>query len=191
MVYHYSMKDVEWFISLWKDVIAEYKAGNITISEAAQKIEKQTINYTFEEPVHPMLYKVGDLMFDIAEDYRSEKEDKADWDTIIRTVEAYDSGNWEPTCWILSAMYGKYEKEKLIHSYSVAVKRQNGHTIIETASKNIEKDIKEVVSNVNKEQTDERYLQNLTMLMPKSIKTMKLVNVMVQEYLTEPYYSTH
>ncbi len=138
-----------------------------------------------------MVYKVADLAFDIAEDYRSEKDDKADWALLTKTLNSYIAGDWEPTCWILSAMYGEYSDKILTHSYSVSVRRQNGKTLIETASKELESAIGKVIDELNADQTDERYLQNLAKFMPESSGRYKLANVGVAEYLTEPYYTTN
>lgn len=184
------MKNVEAFVELCKKLIAGHKAGLIDLRSAAEQIVKQADEHPFEETVHPMLYKVSHLAFDIAEDYRSEKDDKADWATITETVNNYVTGNWEPTCWILSAMYGEYSGDKLVHSYSVAVRRQNGGTIIETASDEIKKATNEAVSRLNAEQTDERYLRNLVQFVPAAIGKYKLVSADVGEYLTRPYYAT-
>lgn len=137
-----------------------------------------------------MLCKVSDLSFDIAEDYRSDEEDKTDWDTIRKTIKNYIAGEWEPTCWIMSAMYGEYFDDQLTHSYSVAVRRQNGETIIETISNELKYGLSEAADKLNVEQTDERYLQNLAKFAPASVSKYKLVSLEVAEYLTESYYST-
>src|ERR1051326_4395614 len=126
------MKNVDAFVDICKRVMADYATESLDLHLAAEKIYKQANEHPFEVDVHPMLYKVGDLSFDITEDYRSHNEDKADWDTITKTIQNYVEGNWEPTCWILSVVYGEYSEEKLTRSYSVAVRRQNGEMIIET-----------------------------------------------------------
>jgi hypothetical protein len=184
------MKNMEAFVGLCQRVVADYEAGLVDIHLAAEKILQQANQHSFEDEVHPMLYKVSDLSFDIAEDYRSDKDDKADWDIIVETIKNYIAGNWKPTCWILSAMYGEYSGGQLTHSYSVSVRRQNGETIIETASDELRNRLNKLVNKLNVEQTDERYLQNLARFAPANIGTYKLASVEVAEYLTESYYST-
>lgn len=185
------MMNIEQFIEHCQIVVSEYKVGKSSLNTAAAKINASVFEYPFEGPAHPMVYKVADLAFDIAEDYRSEKDDKADWAALTKTLNNYITGNWEPTCWILSAMYGEYYDEKLTHSYGVAIRRQNGETLIETASEELKDTITKLINKLNKEQTDERYLQNLAKLVPVTIGKYKLASVEVAEYLTEPYYSTN
>lgn len=184
------MKNVDAFVDLCKRVIADYATGSLDLHLASEKIYKQANAHPFEEDVHPMLYKVSDLSFDIIEDYRSDSDDKADWDTITKTIKNYVKGNWEPTCWMLSAMYGEYSGEKLTHSYSVVARRQNGETIIETASDDLKAEFGQILEKINTEQTDERYLQNLAKFAPTSVGEYKLASVDMAEYLAEPYYST-
>lgn len=177
-------------MELYKRVIADTETGLIDIYVAAEKILKWANEHSFENNQHPMLYEVSDLSFDITEDYRTEEADRADWETITNTIKQYAEGNWEPTCWILSAMYGEYLGGKLIHSFSVAVRRQNGGTTTETASGELKRELAHVIEKVNTVQTDERYLQNLAKLFPRSTKKHKLTNIDVAEYLTKPYHST-
>ena len=185
------MMTVEQFIEHCQAVIIGYKAGKLSLNSAAAKINASVFEYPFEGPAHPMVYKVADLAFDIAEDYRSEKDDKADWALLTKTLNSYITGDWEPTCWILSAMYGEYSDQKLTHSYSVSVRRQNGETLVETASEELKNAFTEVIGKLNVDQTDERYLQNLAKLTLTKIGKYKLANVEVAEYLMEPYYSTN
>lgn len=184
------MATSEEFVNLCKKAIEKYKSGKLSLNAAAAEINSSPFEYPVDEHVHPMLYKVADLAFDIAEDYRSKKEDKSDWDMLIKTLKRYELGDWEPTCWILSAMYGVYDKNNLTHSFSASIKRQNGETIIETASTDIRKVLESIVLNVNAEQTDERYLQNVAKFLPEKIDKLSLTNFNYAEYLTEPYYST-
>ena len=137
-----------------------------------------------------MLYKVTDLTFDIGEDYRAEEDDKEAWAVICQTVNNYTDGSWESTCWILSAMYGESSDNRLNHSFSVAVSRQNGDTLVETASNELAAGIKEATGTVSAEQTDERYLQNLAQRLPTRIGNYRLLSTAVTEYLIQPYYST-
>lgn len=185
------MITVKQFIEQCQEVVSDYESGKQSLNNAAAKINASVFEYPFEGPAHPMIYKVADLAFDIAEDYRSEKDDKFDWAILTKTLSNYITGSWESTCWILSAMYGEYSDDKLMHSYSVAVRRQNGGTIIETASEDLKNTIIKTINELNKGQTDERYLQNLAKIAPGAIGKYKLASVEVAEYLIEPYYSTN
>lgn len=184
------MKNVDAFVELCRRVISDNKAGLLDLHLAAEKIHKQSNAHPFEKYVHPMLVKVSDLTFDITEDYRSDKDDKYDWDIITKTIKNYIEGSWEPTCWILNAMYGEYSKHKLTHSYSVVVRRQNGQTIIDTASEALNAKFSQANKELNTKQTDERYLQNMAKFAPNKVGIYKLASVDVAEYLVEPYYST-
>lgn len=184
------MNNVTAFVTLCQKVIADEEAGRIDILAATEKIRRQAGEQPFEETVHPMLYKIEHLAFDIAEDYRSDKDNLADWSIITETVRNYIEGNWEPTCWILNASYGEYSAKKLVHSYSLFVRRQNGETRVEVAVPAVQDAIKKVTMTLNGEQTDERYLRNLEQQMPETIGKHRLLGVIVAEYLTEPYYTT-
>ena len=92
---------------------------------------------------------------------------------------------------MLSVTYGIYDKDKLVHSYSASVTRRNGKTLIETASPEIHKALDEVIIKINTDQTDERYLQNITIFLPKNIGSLRLNSFNFEEYLIEPYFSTN
>jgi len=175
------------FIEICQAAIADHKAGNVPFNEAATKISAGSFEYPLDGSAHPMLYKIADLAFDITEDYRSEAEDKADWDKLTKTLEKYLAGDWEPTCWILSVMYAEYAQDKVDHSYSVCIRRQNGKTLAETAHKEIGETIDSVLKNVSNKQTDERYLENLALIIPQVIDQFSLASVELREHLTEPY----
>ena len=182
---------VEEFIKLTEDLISEYDKGHLSLQEVASQINPTAAEYLFKGPAHPMVFKVADIAFDIAENYRSEKEDNSDRALLKQTLQNYVSGEWEQTCWILTAMYsGHHTKKNLGHSYSIVIKRRNGKTLITTASKELKLTVSKLLPRVNKDQTDERYLQNLVLFLPKLINGLKLENYTCQEYLTEPYYST-
>lgn len=188
--YSYYMVDIDSFVDLCKRVIADHAARSLDLHVAAEKIYQKAKECSFEADVHPMLCKVSDLSFDITENYRSDSDDEADWDTIVKTIRNFTDGSWEPTCWILSAMYGIHTEQRLIRSCSVTARRQNGVTIIETAVNNLKAEFETIIDKINTEQTDERYLQNLAKLAPAHIAEYKLESLGVAEYLTEPYYTT-
>lgn len=176
-------------MTLCQQVVADYKAGLLDFTVAARKIDRQAADCPLEAAAHGMLYKISNLAFDITENYRAGEADKADWNIIVHTVNNYATGNWEPTCWILSAVYGEYAAGELVHSFSVAVRRQNGVTDIATAASKIHEALSRVADRLNTEQTDQRYLQNLASMMPAAVDEYKLANVSVVEHLTEPYHS--
>ncbi len=184
------IKNIDAFVTLCQQVIADYDAGLIDLHVAADKIHSWASDNPFNNDVHPMLRKVSDMSFDIAEDYRSDQDDVADWETIKKTIENYSNGVWDSTCWILSAMYGEYSGDNLVHSYSLSVRRQDGATVIDTAAKDLRVAFSKLISHLKREQTDERYLQNLAMLAPVNVSNRTLMSITVSEYLTEPYYST-
>jgi hypothetical protein len=181
------MDSVADFIRSCKEVIAEYAAGNLGVVDAAKKIDNYDIS--FEGKVHPMIYKVTDLAFELAEDYQSSDALKTNWSLLVETVKAYDSLDWEPTCWLLSAMYGKHQKSKLVHSLSVVVKRQNGKTIVDSGLEELKKSVENKLPKINKEQTDEWYLRNLSAILPKAEGHYKIMSWDVAEYLSKPWYS--
>ena len=118
--------------------------------------------------------------------YRTLGEDERDWELLKQTLENYLAGKWETTCWLLNAMYGHFEGERMGHSLSVNIKRQNGQTVIETAAEAIEAAVQKVVGQVNNSQTDERYLQNIEILLPSKVGDLQLTTHHAGEYLTEP-----
>lgn len=182
---------VQEFIKLTEDLILQHDKGALSLQEAASQINPTVANYPFDGPAHPMILKVADLAFDIAENYRSEKEDNLDWDLLKQTLQNYVSGAWEQTCWILTAMYGRYTNKILNHSYSIVINRQNGKTLITTASEELRLAVNKLLPKVNEAQTDERYLQNLVLFLPNKVNGLNLINYTCQEYLIRPYYSTY
>lgn len=172
------------FIKLTQDVILERSQGSLSLQEAAFRINPTVAGYPFSGPAHPMIYKIADLAFDIAENYRSEKENSSDWNLLVKTLQHYVSGNWDETVWLLTVMYGEYSDKTLYHSYSIVISRQNGKTLITAASKELRLAIRELLPKVNQKQTDARYLQNLVLFLPKSIKGLKLINHTCYEYLS-------
>lgn len=184
------MSNVAAFVTLCQKIIADEQANRLDILVAAAKIHRQADEQPFEAIAHPMLYKVEHLAFDIAEDYRSDKDNLADWSMIRTTIDNYVKGDWEPTCWILNASYGEFSGKKLSQSYSLFVRRQNGDSDVEVAIDLIQAAIQKVVGTINKEQTDERYLRNLEVHMPQKVGKYTLLGSEVHEYLTEPYYTT-
>lgn len=183
------MENTEKFIKRYQEIVLEYETGRRLLPDAAEQIIAASAQLSFDKLAHPMTEKVLDIAFDIAEDYRSEDEDKASWVTLTKTFDDYLKGNWEPTCWIFSAIYGEYEKKRLHHSYSVAVRRKNGEALIETANSEIKDAIDKVIKKLNPEQTDERFLQNLAKIIPNEVGKHRVVSVDVDEYLITPYHS--
>lgn len=177
------MKHAEEFIKHCQRVVSDYKAGKRHLVDSAAQINASPFKYPFDGPVHPMMNKVANLAFDISEDYRSEDENKADWMILTKTLNDYVVGNWEATCWVLSAVHGEYNSNKINHSYSVAVRRQNGETVIESANDELKGTVKRLIQKLNTEQTDEHYLQNLVIITPIEIGKYKLTSIEVKEYL--------
>ena len=83
-----------------------------------------------------MIFKVADIAFDIAENYRY-KEDNPDLTLLKQAIQNYVSGDWGPTYWILTVMNGQYTKMNLNYSYSIAISWQNGKIRITSASKEL------------------------------------------------------
>lgn len=184
------MYSVDEFLQTCHKAIADYDSRRLTLHEAAATINNSPFEYPFKEEAHPMLYKIAALAFDVGEDYRSKEDNEADWALLTQTLRNYLSGDWESTCWILTAMYGEYDGDKLTYSLSLAVRRQNGKVVLETASDEIKEAITKTIKHINEDQTDERYLQNLAKLAPTVAGKYKLVNIGVDEYMVEPYYAT-
>lgn len=66
------------FVELCNGAIEKHNSGKLSLYQAAREINSDPRSYPIKGRAHPMLYKIADLAFDISEDYRSEKEDKAD-----------------------------------------------------------------------------------------------------------------
>lgn len=178
------MSNTSGFIELCNRVVADCEAGKVDVTAAADKIYKRAAGHRFEEHAHPMLYKISDLAFDIAEDYQSVENNKVAWDTMVAVLDRYEAGDWDSTCWMLSAVYAEYDGKKVVHSYGVSVVRQNGKTTIETASDELNEVFHEMSDQVNAEQADERYLQNIAALVPETIAEYKRSVIEVAEHLT-------
>lgn len=175
------MKDTEFFLNVCQGVIADVAAGHIDYMVAAQKISEY--QYNFGPLAHPMLFKIADMAEEITEDYRGDIENRAYWDVIVTAVQHYFAGNWDSTRWSLSATYGKYVGKIPQHSFGIAAYRLNGETTIETASKQLNDAVAVVAKRLNIEQTDERYLRNLAMLLPANVEEYTLIDMRVRESL--------
>lgn len=177
------MKNVDAFISLAQKVIDDEAAGRVNYKTAAEHLATSAHTYPFESNAHPMLYKISDLALEIAEGYRSQPNIDDYWQTIKDAVHRYAAGNWEPTCWVLSAVYGECTEGTLTHSFGVAVRRQNGNTIIETASEELRHAFDTYIQRINTQQTDERYVRNVGALLPEVIGEYKRIDVRASESL--------
>lgn len=170
-------------------MIAAVAAGRGTYQLAASQISSHVSRNPLERGAHPTLFKLENLAFDIAENFRDAQADQVDWKLLKQTFKDYSEGNWEPTCWILTAIYGEYADDGgLTQSHGAAVKHKSGKPVIETATPVLEKALAEAIEKVNTEQTDQRFLQNLAHFVPPKVGKYKLMNVVVTEYLTKPYY---
>ena len=183
LFYDYIMDDSDKFIKEWNRVIADWRSGILDLYLAAEKVHTSAHKYLSSFSIHPMLSQVIDLSLAIAEDYRSEEDNEADWSIIVQTIEDYGLGNWKATSWLLSATYGVYGHDRLLRSYGVTLYRQNGTVVIKTASSALQKAMRQLSVRINPEQTDERFLQNMAMLAYKDVCTFRLMSICVEEYL--------
>ncbi len=102
------MSNTEDFIKHCQKIITKYETGKKSLTDAAKQIRTSLLEYPFSESVHPMVSKIADLAFDISQDFQSLNVNIADWAILTNTLSNYVTGIWEPTCWILSAMYGEH-----------------------------------------------------------------------------------
>lgn len=180
------MEESEEFAAYCQKLIGDYASGMVDMTVAASRIDR----YPLQESAHLMLQKVQWAAYDIGESYRSQEDDKENWDTIVKTIENYVSLNWEPTYWALALTYSEINNAKITHSYSAVVRRQNGVISITAPLEDIEKVIAKTILGLNKEQTDYWFLQNLTQALPNRIEPYLLTHAEVKEHLVVPDYST-
>lgn len=180
------MEESENFAAYCQNIIADYTSGMIDMTTAAEIIALQPL----DESAHLMLHRIKWAAYDIGEDYRGPKENKEDWEYIIKTIGDYTSLNWEPSYWALALTYSEMKGEKITHSYSAIIRRQNGKISVITPLKNIEEGITKTISKLNPEQTDYWFLQNLALALPKKIDSYLLTVTEIKEHLVVPDYST-
>lgn len=180
------MEDGEKFASYCQKIIADHASGLIDMTVAASKIDQHPLS----DSAHLMLHRVQWAAYDIGEDYRSQAENEEGWATIVETIKNYTSLNWEPTYWALALTYSQMDNEKIIHSYSAVIRRQNGSISIAAPLESIEKAVTKTISKLNNEQTDCWFLQNLAEALPKKIEPYLLTLTEIKEHLVEPDYST-
>jgi len=137
--------------------------------------------------LHPMLHKVPDLAWDIVEDFRPEEENQYYWEVIKTTLDSFIELEWTSTTWLLMAIYGQYSDNQLVHSFSIAIKRQNGVTTFESGNGALADMARDVSSSINTQQTDEWFLCNLAQALPKTHNELKLEDISIQDYSTEPW----
>ena len=169
------------FAKFCQKIIAEKNSGILTIVEAATKIR----DYPSGKQLHPMLDWVGGLAWELAEDFRKDGQQKSFWTEIEDLVSSYVNGNWHDTSRMLLIIYGKYQKDKLIESFSVTIRAQNGVLQVSAANEELKRSVSATLKTINKNQTDCWLLRNLGYLIPKTIGDLKLVSVDDCEYLVQ------
>jgi len=137
--------------------------------------------------LHPMLYKVPDLAWDIVEDFRPEEENQYYWEVIKTTLDSFIKLKWTSTTWLLMAIYGQYSNNQLVHSFSIAIKRQNGVTTFESGNQSLINMARDASNLINTQQTDEWFLHNLAQALPKTHNELKLEDISIQNYSTESW----
>lgn len=157
--------------------------NNADITETCRLIG----NIKTPKRLHPMLHKVPDLAWDIVEDFRPEEENQHYWEVIKTTLDSFIKLEWASTTWLLMAIYGQYSDNRLVHSFSIAIKRQNGATIFESGNKALVDMARDVASSINTHQTDEWFLCNLAQALPQTHNELKLEDISIQDYSTESW----
>lgn len=173
------------YIKKFQQAIADFDNGKLSLRDAATKmcIDIFTDDPSPTKRVHPTIWAIEDLAFEIADQDQSEEENRQDWTQLVEMVQKHANGQWIPTAWRLSAMYGTYSKGTFIHSYSVFIKRWQGSIVVETANLEVKETVEAIAAKVYVGQTDERFLQNIAYLLPSAIGKLKFMDSDVHEYL--------
>jgi hypothetical protein len=133
------------------------------------------------ESVHPMLRSIQDRAFDIGEDMvpllpPEEKEEA--WQELARILQDFLAGKWQTTTWVMT---GTYLDSKRGHSFGFLVGFQNQTAYIRTADKQTKNLLELAIQKLNPEQTEQRFLQNTALVIPKSIKKYTLYSIEITE----------
>ncbi len=175
------MSNIDKFIKQTKNIISNYDKDKISLNEAASKIS----NYEeyLDSSSHPMLQEICDIAFHIHLGVEDEKYNKIEWQILNELFVDYLNAKWDKTEWLLSAVFGKYDLNRLIESYGILISIRDGQPKIESANKELVKYFSELSKKLNNQQTDQRYLENMSQIIPKSINKLKLLDISIGEFL--------
>lgn len=172
-----------YFIDYVETVLRAYDEDRLGLQEAAKLIYVCAQSYQFEDGTHPMLGGIEDLAFDIYEEYRTDRDDEESLEILRRILVNYKAGNFTSTKWVLSLTYTELVDTNPVHSFGASVSRQNGVTEVICSEKTIKEAIEKSLKDIPSSQTDERYLQNLTLFVPQKVGKHTLTNAELHENL--------
>jgi hypothetical protein len=156
------------------DLIVEYENNKLDLRQVCMKIR----DIEPKGHIHPMLWEVESLAFDISEDIETEFTKLNSWRLIKQIISDYMSGNWYPTRWMLSASYNASDQ-----GHSVSVARINNKWLVESSNKTVFKAVSFCLTKMNYDQTDEWFLSNLLKLLPAKISRFNFMDASVDNYL--------
>jgi hypothetical protein len=146
----------------------------ILFEDAAQRI--------YEEKPHAVLHPMMDEVADLTNTYLQSEEwcggNEKDWEKLKRIVEDFLSGNWQTTCWALA---GSYIDETRSNGVSFTVTCRDGRLDIESGDQAIGDALAVVIAKLNAQQTPERLLQNMAVVLPEAIGGYGLDGVAIHE----------
>lgn len=134
--------------------------------------------------LHPMLRRVIELAEYIIDDFRGEKSERHDWQLIKTTVARFLAGEWEPTAWLATAMYGFEEDGIARYSYSISIQRHGSTTTYESGNEQLVDTVKKLADEVSPNQTDEWFMYALLQKLPEKIGELRLQSNEIVEVTT-------
>lgn len=154
------------FVDYVESVLDLYDRKKLTLRETGKLLYIFALNYEFEPDSHPMLKDVENLAFDIDEEYRTREDDLQDLEEIRKLISRYKAGDFAKTIWTMGVTYSEYIDNKPTHSYSAFISRRNGTSEVVCATKSAKTKLEGILKNVSNDQTDLRYLQNVSVFLP-------------------------
>ena len=151
--------------------------------DSAQKILKVPLSPA--DTIHPMLRRVYGLAEEIANPESDDVTGQKAWDDLRSVVDEYLNGKWLTTYLTAVIIYRLINSDKLEHTFSVTVTRQNGKSVVESGDKILSLLAEKLVGSLNPTQTDSWFLQNLIQILPAEYDDFHLQSVRVIEQISE------
>jgi len=137
------------------------------------------------DTIHPMLRKVYGLAEEVVNPDSDDATSQEAWDNLHVLVDNYLDGKWSTTCLTAVIIYGLINTDKLDHTFSIAITRQNGKSVVESGEKTLRLLAEKLASSLNPAQTDAWFLQNLIERLPAKHADFHLQSAHVIEQLLE------
>jgi len=182
------MEAVETFIQQCLTLCRLHDNRDVDYQAVGQKI--LTAGNVLPYHIHPMVKEICRIAEHLAEsdaDWIADDTKRTAWDALCSLVIDYADNRWEPTVWVLIAIYAIAQKDRTVHaSHSVRVTHAFGKVEIETASDILRSIVIKLTEHIHPDQTDEWHLHNLARMLPQTVENLSCMDITLTEQLSRP-----